>query len=315
MANWLIFGIDGDLIVIWAEIGVAFGTIALAIVTYLTVKTSKETLDSLKSQIDIAKKEFENKQIILEKPQIIDQLQRVVNPLSNKIDQELNQIDEKSLLWNSKKIGKPEKFFKIDSSIEFYNEADTTTRIGTIINEIRARFPEFIELCQKRRKIFLSIADLFEKIYHEIEKPEIDNKIGELIYKKNLSHEVFFDSGYSDEMVDLIDYYDEIPTPYQIPLTNFSNTIINIGIAKMLMQRINTQDIFDRMICLEFSSYENDFQNLLGSETATNYSKIFSQIIEDLKDIDLQLKTEIVKIRVSYKENYHLNDNECWTTI
>ena len=318
MANWLIFGIDSDLIVIWAQIGVAIGTGALAVVTYLTVKTSKETLDSLKIQIDIAKQDFENKQAELEKPRIIDQLQEVINSLSLKVDGEITQLNEKLLLWKSQTPRNSGQFFPLKPSADFYFEADVTSRIGLIIHEISICYPVMQELSQKRYNLHISISDLFKKIYQEIKTPDFENKIGELIFKKNQSHEVYSDRGapFNDYVVSLYEFDEDIISrPMDIPVNVFESTIINMRIAELLGQWVLSRNDPERMIISEYPSYEKDMEVLLKNDSFENYSNIFHALIEDLKTTDIQLKIEITKIRMEYREKYHLSEKECWQIL
>lgn len=318
MADWLIFGIDGDLIVIIADVGVALGTLALAYVTYLSVKSSKESLDSLKDQVEIARLEFENKQIDLEKPVILDQLQKVLNPLSIKVDGEIAQLNEKLLLWKSQTSKNSDQFFPLKQSADFYSEADVTSRIGLIIHEISISYPIIQELAQKRYNIHISISDLFKKTYQEIKTPDFENKIGELISKKNQSHEVYSDRGgpFNDYVVSLYEYDEDfISRPLDIPVNVFESTIINMRIAQLLGQRVLSRNDPEQMIMSEYPRYEKDMEVLLKNDSFENYSKIFHALIEDLKETDILLKNEITKIRMVYREKYHLSEKECWEVL
>ncbi len=314
MADWLIFGIDGDLIVIWAQIGVAFGTIALAYVTYLTVINSKETLDSLKNQIDIAQKEFENKQIELEKPQIIDQLQEIINPLSEEINQELNQIDEKSLLWKSRGYRGDSLFFQLKPSSDFYTDTDINTRFGIIIYEINTVFPVFKELCQKRYILYLSLSDLFKKIHNEYKVTLIDEKIVQLIQKNNPPLEQYdYENDYTYYTVRISEYEDGIPIDDEdFPVEEFKQSIIDICLSELLSQRIIPHNKYEKMIVSEYSSYEKELKILLNNQSFDENSRSFHSIIEQLRLIDTTLKNEILKIKMEYREKYHLNDKEYW---
>ena len=54
---------------------------------------------------------------------------------------------------------------------------------------------------------------------------------------------------------------------------------------------------------------------LLKNDSFENYSNIFHALIEDLKTTDIQLKIEITKIRMEYREKYHLSEKECWQIL
>lgn len=314
-ANCGVTCMDINYISIIAEIGVAIATGVLAYITYLSVKSSKSTLEALKIQVEIARKEFENKQIELEKPQIIDQLREVLNPLYIKVDGELNQIEEKSLLWKSQAFGKPSQFFQLKPSAEFYFEAEITSRRGLKILEISITFPTFRDLCQKRYNIHISISDLFKKIYQEINTPDFDAKIGELIYKKNQSHDVFTDQGICIDYVITLSDFDEYGAPakyYDISVNIFQKTIVNMRIAELLGQRVISRDDTEQLIISEYYSYRTDLEVLLKPETFDKYSKSFHSLIEELKTLDIQLRNDITKIKMEYREKYHLSDNEYW---
>ena len=101
-----ILGMDGNIVQVYAEIGVSICTLILALATiYLawytskSVQTSRDTLESLKTQVKIAKDEFENKQAQLAKPQIIDQLHHVLNPLRSNIIPEIRLLNENLFFW------------------------------------------------------------------------------------------------------------------------------------------------------------------------------------------------------------------------
>lgn len=310
-----VFGIDSNIITIIIEISVTLTTVILAYFTYQSVRISRITLEALKDQVDIAKHDFENKQTELEKPQIIDQLREVINPLSIKVDGEIIQLNEKLLLWNSHTSRNSDHFFPLKSSADFYFEADVTSRIGLIIHEISISYPGVQELSQKRYNIHISISDLFKKIYQEIKTPDFENKIGELIYKKNQSHEVYSDRGgpFNDYVVSLYEYDEDfISRPMDIPVDVFESTIINMRIAELLGQRIISRNDPERMIISEYPSYEKDMEVLLKNDKFENDSKKFHALIEDLKKTDLQLKNEITKIRLEYRDKYHLDDKEYW---
>jgi hypothetical protein len=313
MADILIFGVDSSIITICTELAVALTTVILAYFTYQSVKISRITLDSLKDEVDLAKKDFENKQTELEKPQIVDQLREVINPLYEKIDLEINQIDEKSLLWKSEVSGGCTLFFRTRSSGEFYTEANINTRSGIIVYEINASFPSFKELCQKRYKIHLSIVDLFAKIYQLMKEPHIDGKIVELISKKNPSIEIYdINNEYLFDAIPLWNIDKGTPPYFEIPVSDFQMMIINAAIAEMLGQRSVPHDSYDKTIISVFPTYENDMKNVLKSESFGECSKSFHSLIEELKFTNTQLKNEILKIKMEYREKYHLNDKEYW---
>jgi hypothetical protein len=147
-----------------------------------------------------------------------------------------------------------------------------------------------------------------------MKEPNIDEKIVELISKKNPSIEIFGDDNeYQYDAIPLYDVDEDIPTPIEIPLTDFQMMIINAAITEMLGQRIVPHHSYEKTIIYEFSSYENDMNNLLKTESFDECSKSFDSLIEELKSTDTQLKNEILKIKMEYREKYHLNNKEYWT--
>jgi hypothetical protein len=154
---------------------------------------------------------------------------------------------------------------------------------------------------------------LFEKIHQETKEPKIIEKINELLLKNNPPVETYdIDNEYLYDVIPLYDVDEEVPTPIEIVASDFRLTIINIAIAEMLEQRIVPHDGEERAIMSEFSSYKNEMKEILTTESFGELSKLFHPLIEELKSIDTELKNEILKIKMGYREKYHLDDKEYW---
>lgn len=324
MADPTIFGIDGNIVQIYAEIGVSICTLILALATiYLakytskSVQTSRDTLESLKTQVKIAKDEFENKQAQLDKPQIIDQLHHVLNPLRSNIIPEIRQLNENLFFWKFLRFRESSRT-PIKRVDQFYDNPDPSTSLGLIIYNIDSQNSNFSKMCHDRHNLFLKIRDVVNEVYVEIKKQRFDEKIDLLI--KNRDDYIRQPDGLNrfneqtyNEFVQLFYFDEDLPVSCAISFDTFKSTIIDVGVAKFFSQRPDTDDS-SSIIIQEFSDYEDEFKTFFSSEKFKEIEKKFQSQLNELKEIDDTLLKNIDEIRLFRRQKYHLDQDECWKT-
>src|SRR5208337_4606425 len=154
-----------------------------------------------------------------------------------------------------------------------------------------------------RHKLSLEILEIVNGVYVEIKNQEFDKKIN--VLTKNRSDYISQPAG--------LDKFSEqaLPTQCNIPFDTFISTIVDVGVARFLSQRIETPDS-SSIIIQEFSDYEVEFKKFFNSEKFNKYADKFHFLLNELEQVDDRLFKNIDETKLSFQNRYHLNKDDYW---
>lgn len=306
-----------------ANIWVAIGTISMAFVTAIMVVLTYFTLRSSKEQLEIQKKQFTFQEITFGKRQILDQIKLVIQPLRAELTFEIDKIKSSPVNFRTPNQFSCLKFPIPNSKIFFVPNKNTEIMTGqelalnhTII-DLQKIHPELLAKLENRYYIYLQIASKITNIEKELESDASKEQLENLVKTYcNPRYELTYpDHDYCEEVIE-IDTYEEdmvdgeliqIPRSYPVPVYHFIKNIISLLFDEIWdIEQKNVSPV-DEDIIHQSSKVRREFIETKKESEIWILKEEINNLLDELQSVDESLKTSIDDIISEYKEKYHLS--------
>lgn len=299
MAEPELFGIGISII---ANLGVAAGTLALAIFTYKSVKVSEEQVKFARNSI--------------EKPRIIEKIHNVLNRIGGEMEVELLAIQQADTIWL---IGSDQNYLytiplvfpisqKKEFNIGFYNlftgpENIPTDEFSQIISRVDKNL-------KKRLEIYRLIANEFSHLERNIRENEMDRRVDVLLSIIKL---IFIKPNASDLSGTYLIYRNNVE---EIPISKkqLYDIIVSMVISS-LFKPLEKDEL--RLGCLGYGYIiEKLFPHIAESiqkQPIPEADLIKERVLSDLailKGINESILADINSMKEIYRKKYILTETE-----
>ena len=320
MSDLLIYGLEINTV---ANLGVAIGTLAMAVVTAVMAWLTHLSLKSSKEQLEMQKKRFMNQEMEFAKEQVMDQIKLIIHPLREELTFEINKIQFPPMnFYESNEHQSLE--FPICNSKRFFlakgNPGELTTRevpLDYIIRDLNKKYPSLGAGLEKRHQLYLQLSSKIADIENELQSESSKELLDKLVKKYLFTQSEPI--GYEDEECDVAyieKYEDEIvngeliqvPTDvYPIPVCMFIDRIVELLHYAFWDVDIRTVKHFDKDIIAYSSDIRRDFIEMNEGSDVWRLKKDVCDHLAELMRIDRDLITQIDTIVSEYKERYQLS--------
>ena len=317
MSGLLVYGLEINTV---ANLGVAIGTLAMAVVTAVMAWLTHLSLKSSKEQLEMQKKQFMNQEMEFAKEQIMDQIMFVINPLREELTFEIKKIQSPPVNFHESNEYQS-LVFPIPNSKRFFlaksNLGELATRevpLDYIIRDLNKKYPSLRAALEERYRLYLQIASNNAGIENELQSESSKELISKLVGKYRFIQSEPMEN--DDGEYDTVYIYGEeivngkpilVPRTIAIPLQPFVDHIIELLYYEIWGIDLQTGGRFDKDIITFSSDIRRDFIEMKRDSEIWRLKGDICGPLAELLRVDKDLITQIDTIVAEYKERYHLS--------